>query len=226
MFIILDELQNHLQVKNPVRLNWLYVTFRNYVVVNLSFVQYSLLCLPRSIFLFFCCITHLETDLCELPPTLRSISNVFRWWKMLADVRKQGMSELWLSLPFPFPQAIMCWWLHLLILIGQPFPAFQSYLHIIASSSWPFKAMGADSSVLLAQVIHCSNLFLLKVTLGPFSYFFKCAFWFLSGPCLIPHSKTDVFPLSFHFCLVFLSRIIVFIDKFLHSNFFLKFEFP
>ena len=89
MFIILDELQNHLQVKKPVGLNWLYVTFRNYVVVNLSFVQYSVPLPPKIQSSSFSVVLHtLETDLCELHPTLRFISNVFRWWK----IEEQGIS--------------------------------------------------------------------------------------------------------------------------------------
>lgn len=150
MFIIIDELQNHLQVKNPVRLNWLYVTFRNYVVVNLSFVQYSLPLPPKIQSSSFSVVLHtLETDLCELPPTLRSISNVFRWWKMLARCQKaRNEWALVISPLLSFPSG------HHVVMATSLNPhwttlsCFPIYLHIIASSSWPFKAMGADGSVL------------------------------------------------------------------------------
>ena len=150
MFIILDELQNHLQVKKPVGLTWLYVTFINYVVVNLSFVHYSLRLPPKIQSSSFSIILYaLETDLCELCPKVRSISNVYRWWKMLARCQEaRNECALFISPLLSSPSG------HHLLMATSLSPhwtslsCFSICLPIIASSSWPFRPVGADGSVL------------------------------------------------------------------------------
>ena len=150
MFIILDELQNHLQVKKPVGLNWFYVTFRNYVVVNLSFVHYSLPLPPKIQSSSFFIVLHtLETDLCELHPSVRSISNVYRWWKMLARCQEErNECALVISPLLSSPSGHHVLRATSLSPHWATLSCFPIYLHIIASSSWPFRAMGADGSVL------------------------------------------------------------------------------
>lgn len=113
----------------------------------------------------------------------------------------QGAWKEWgmVICPLLSSQATMCQRLHPLSLIRQPSPIYLAatqsifrslFPHLDPSSLWEMMA----SFLAKPRVDYIHKLLLFA--LGPFSCLFKCAFWFLPGPCLVSHLKTEFF---FHF---------------------------
>lgn len=138
-----------------------------------------------------------EADFYELHRLVDlGLLNAYSQWKMLAGHQGQGKSEIWLSVCFFLTHVLMTTSHSPLLLLNPTSNNCFLLLVLQVCEKWWLPS-------LLNPFIS-----LMCLTWGypcPFNHIFECAFCFLSGPCLIHYSNTDVFLFSFH-CPFFISQ--------------------